>query len=206
MQERAPLSARTSIKIAVIAFLVLEAISIFVLFSLPRTYLATTRLNVAAKPTPPSEPRQNHDPYFVQSEFEKIKSSGVLTRAYRELRQNPKIPDFGKTWHTPMADESGARALLSPHLEIRQNRNTSLFEIRFADRDPQNAALIANTIARAYAAEAIARASGEVRITDPAQPPARPASPNIPLLLVIATILNSLLAVIAGFFASNLFR
>jgi uncharacterized protein involved in exopolysaccharide biosynthesis len=205
MQERAPLTARTSIKIAAITFAVLTAISLFVLFSLPKTYVAQTRIEVTTKATPPSEPQQQgHDPYFIQSEFEKIKSLVVLTRAYRELRANPQFKNVART-RAPQDDTDAARALLAG-LDVRQSRNTSLFEIRYADRDPQNAALVANTIARAYATEAKARNSGEVRILDLAQPPTRPVSPNVPLLLAIATILNSVLAIMAGFFASNLFR
>ena len=203
MQERAPLTAGTSIKIAAITFAVLTAISLFVLFSLPKTYVAQTRFEVTTKATPLSAPRQNHDPYFIQSEFEKIKSSVVLTRAYRELLSNPQFKNVART---PAQDDTVAARALLAGLEVRQTRNTSLFEIRYVDRDAQNAALVANTIARAYATEVNARNSGEVRIIDLAQPPARPASPNVPLLLVIATILNFLLSIMAGFFASNLFR
>ena len=204
MQERAPLTVRTSIKIAALTFLVLEAISIFVLFSLPKTYVAQTRIEATTKATPPSEPQQQgHDPYFIQSEFEKIKSSVVLITAYRELLRNPQFKNVART---PAQDDTIASRALLAGLEVRQSRNTSLFEIRYVDRDPQSAALVANTIARAYAAEAKERGSGEVRIIDLAQPPARPASPNVPLLLTIATALNLVLAVLAGFFASNLFR
>jgi uncharacterized protein involved in exopolysaccharide biosynthesis len=203
MQERAPLTARTSIKIAALTFLVLEAISLFVLFSLPKTYVAQTRIEVITKPTAVAAPKEGHDPYFIQSEFEKIRSSVVLTRAYRELRANSDFRNFPRP---PGQDDTIiARGLLAG-LEVRQTRNTSLFEIRYADRDPQNAAVVANTIARAYAVEVKAHNSGEVKIIDLAQPPARPSSPNVPLLLVIATILNLFLAVMAGFFASNLFR
>ena len=203
MQERAPLTARTSIKIAAITLAVLTAISVFVILSLPKTYVAVTRLEVT-KPATPSDSQQNRDPHFIQNEFEKIKSSVVLTRAYRELRANPQFKNVTRT-RAQQDDTVAARALLTG-LGIRQSRNTSLFEIRYADRDPQFAALVANSIARAYAAEAKARGSGEVKIIDFAQPPARPVSPNIPLLLAIATALNLLLAVMAGFFASNLFR
>lgn len=208
MENRRPLSARTSLKIGAITFLVLTTISVFVLFSLPKTYLATTRIEVA-KPSGPSLTQEeavlNHDPYFIQTEFEKIKSSVVLTRAYRELNQNQQLPDFAKVRNTQMDDMAGGQSLVA-HLEIRQSRNTSLIEIRYGDQNPEIAAAVANTIARAYAAEAKARSSSDVRIIDVAQPPANAASPNIPLLLVIATILNSMLAIMAGFFASNLFR
>src|SRR5687768_3962881 len=102
MQERAPLTARTSIKIAAITFGVLTAISLFVILSLPKTYVAKTHIVVTTNQIAADALQQNHDPYFIHSEFEKIKSSVVLTRAYRDLRQNPQLPDFGKTRHIPM--------------------------------------------------------------------------------------------------------
>jgi uncharacterized protein involved in exopolysaccharide biosynthesis len=193
------------VKVALITFLVLSAISVAVLFSLPKTYVAVTRIELEKQPSVSSGTHQHYDPYFIQSEFEKIKSQAVLTRAIRELRQNPDLTDFGKTRSAVMDEETLRRQLLK-QLELRQSRNTSLIEIRFADRDPVKAAIVANTIARSYAVEAKSRAMTDVKIIDLAQAPTRPVSPNVPKLLAIATILNGLLAVFAGFFASNLYR
>jgi capsular polysaccharide biosynthesis protein len=129
-----------------------------------------------------------------------------LTEAVRELRQSPEAANFNQAWHTKLDDRARARALLS-HLELRQSRNTPLIEIRYGDRNPTTAAIVANTIARTYALQLKAHnASTEARIIDLAQPPTRAASPNIPVLLTIATVLNAILSVIAGIFASNLFR
>jgi uncharacterized protein involved in exopolysaccharide biosynthesis len=206
--DRPPLSRRTSIKVAVITFLALTAISIGVQFSLPKTYIATTRIEVARR-TSPADPTQREtafDPYFIQNDFERLRSEKVLTHAVEELRQSPEAANFGKTWHTQVDDRARARNLLK-HLDLRQSRNTSLIEIRFGDRNPNHAALIANTIARAYASQLKAHGSmTEARIIDLAEPPTRPASPNIPLLLTIATVLNAILSTLAGIFASNLFR
>jgi uncharacterized protein involved in exopolysaccharide biosynthesis len=208
MLDRPPLSRRTSIKVAVITFLVLTAISIGVQFSLPKTYVAMTRIEVARR-TSAADPDQREtasDPYLIQSDFERLRSEKVLTQTVLELRQSPEAAHFDKTWHTQADDRARARSLLK-HLDLRQSRNTSLIEIRFSDRNPTHAALIANTIARSYASQLKAHGSmTEARIIDLAQPPTRPASPNIPLLLTIATVLNAILSVIAGIFASNLFR
>jgi uncharacterized protein involved in exopolysaccharide biosynthesis len=202
MLDRAPLSARTSIKVALITFLVLTAISIGVQFTLPKRYVATTRIEV----TQTNQPQSGIDPYFVQNDFERIRSERVLRQAVEQLRESPESASFDRSWHTKADDRERARSLLS-RLDLRQSRNTSLIEIRFSDRNPVHAALIANTIARAYAAQLKAHHSPtEARIVDMAQPPTRPASPNIPLLLAIATVLNAILSVIAGIFASNLFR
>jgi len=208
MLDRPPLSKRTSLKVAVITFLVPTAISIGVQFSLPKTYVATARIEVARRvsPTDPNLRETASDPYFVQSDFERLRSERVLLRAVQELRESPEAANFDKAWHRQIDDTARARGLLS-RLELRQSRNTSLIEIRFADRNPASAALVANTIARVYAALVKEHGSmSDIRIIDVAQPPARPVSPNIPLLLALATVLNAILSVIAGFFASNLFR
>jgi uncharacterized protein involved in exopolysaccharide biosynthesis len=202
MLDRAPLSARTSVKVALITFLVLTAISVGVQFTLPKSYVAVTRIEV----TQTNQPQVAIDPYFIQNDFERIRSERVLLHAVEQLKQSPEAASFDKSWHTRMDDRARARSLLS-RLDLRQSRNTSLIEIRFSDRNPVNAALIANTIARAYAAQLKAHNTPtEAGIIDLAQPPTRAASPNIPLLLAIATVLNAMLAVIAGIFASNLFR
>jgi uncharacterized protein involved in exopolysaccharide biosynthesis len=208
MLDQPPLSRRTSIKVAVITFLVLTAISIGVQFSLPKTYVAVARIEVARRTSPPHANLRetSSDPYFVQSDFERIRSEKVLTEAVQELRESPQAATFSKAWHTQTDDRDRARGLLK-HLDLRQTRNTSLIEIRYADRNPANAALIANAVARAYGSQLKAHGSmTEARIIDLAQPPTRPASPNIPLLLVLAGVLNAILSVLAGFFASNLFR
>ena len=156
--------------------------------------------------TETNQPESTSDPYFIQRDFERIRSERVLLHAVQELRQSPEAANFDKTWHTKMGEQERARSLLS-HLDLRQSRNTSLIEIRYSDRNPVHAALIANTIARSYAAQLKASGSPtEARIIDLAQPPTRASSPNIPLLLTIATVLNAILSVIAGIFASNLVR
>jgi uncharacterized protein involved in exopolysaccharide biosynthesis len=222
MLDRAPLSARTSIKVGVITFLVLTAISIGVQFSLPKTYVAVARIEIMQQRMAAERYRHPEvpvDPYFIQTELERIKSDAVLVQAARELRESPEAANFGKTWHTQMDDPGRAR-ILRNRLDLRQSRNTSLMEepfpidIRFSDRDPKHAAMIANTIALAYSsvvrtlgpAELDRFESMSFRLVERAQPPTRPASPNIPLLLTIATVLNAILSTLAGIFASNLFR
>ena len=203
-------------KVGIITFLVLTAISIGVQFSLPKTYVAVTRIEITQVRSAAESyqnPEAAADPYFIQTEFERIRSEAVLLQAVRALRETPEAADFGKTWHM-QRDDAGRARLLRQGLDLRQSRNTSLIEIRVSDRNPNHAALIANTIALAYSSIAKAQdpthydRSGSMafRILDRAQPPTRAASPNIPLLLTIATFLNAILSVIAGIFASNLFR
>lgn len=209
MFERDPLSARSSVKVALITFLVLSLLTAAVLFSLPRTFVAVTRIEVRPSRLMAAEVHQGeaeaYNPYFIEREIERIKSEPVLSRAVMELQRDPQAANFGKAWHTAMDKEARGRALRS-HLDVRHSRNTYLIEIRFSDRNPQHAALISDNVAYAYSSVAKSQVPIESRVIDRARPPLSPASPNVPQLLVFATGLNVLLSVFAGFFASNLFR
>ena len=204
MLDRAPLSRRASVKVALITFLVLSAISLAVLFSLPKTYLATTRVDLVKKTAVPN-PADTYHPYYIHTEFDLIRSDAVLVKVVDELRRNGRTNTFGR-FNKPI-DEKNEAHQLRKKLDLRQSRSTTLIDIRFADRDPAYAALVVNSIARVYAAQQkTASGPDQIQIIDLAQPPTRPISPNVPKLLAIATILNAFLAVFAGFFASNLFR
>lgn len=201
MLDRAPLSPRTSVQVAVITFLVLTAISVGVQFTLPKTYVAVTRIEVTQRNQP-----QTTDPYFVQTEFERIKSDAVLVAAVEALRRTPDAANFGKAWHAQTNDLARAR-MLRNRIDLRQSNNTGLIELRFSDRSPKQAALIADAISWAYRENAQqSKGPVAVQIIDVAEPPTRPVSPNIPLLLALATVLNAILSTLAGIFASNLFR
>jgi uncharacterized protein involved in exopolysaccharide biosynthesis len=88
-----------------------------------------------------------YDPYFIQTEFEVLQSQVILGRVIEELKLNDvwgkKYPHVLKTQET--------MELLKRQMELRPVRNTSIIEIRVYDEDPQEAAQIANAIARIYA-------------------------------------------------------
>ena len=203
MLDRAPLSRPASVKVALITFLVLSAISVAVIFVLPKTYLAITRVDLVKKNSVP--PTGTYDPYYILTEFDLIKSDAVLVKVVTELRRSGLLNESDRSGQA-IDVEVETRELLKK-LYLRQYRSTTIIEIRYFHSDPKSAAKIANTIARVYAAQDKTPSGPErIEVIDLAQPPTRPISPNVPKLLAIATILNSLLAVFAGFFASNLFR
>jgi Mg-chelatase subunit ChlD len=91
---------------------------------------------------------QGFDPYWVQDQFETIKSKPVLSKVADELKLN-------EAW----AEKKGGGRKLSPEetyqllkqkVEVRQEKNSSLMDIRVKSEDPQEAARIANTIAKVY--------------------------------------------------------
>ena len=93
-----------------------------------------------------------YDPYFVNTEFKKIQSTSVL---YPVLR-DPKLRLIEK-WSERLGLKSGERLTLQQayryllnNLEVSQVRNTSLIEIKVFSPDTQEAAEVANAIAKAY--------------------------------------------------------
>ena len=98
-----------------------------------------------------SGPDQNavrsYDPYLVQTEFEAIQSEAVLGKVVKDL-------DLNRAWAKksdgkPLGD-SQAIALLKKKLDLRPVRNTSFLEIGAKGQNPEEAAKLANAVAKAY--------------------------------------------------------
>jgi len=87
------------------------------------------------------------DPYFIQTEFEKIQSKAILYPVIEELGLNSK---WASRYNEPKLETGETYLLLRKNLDVRQSRNTSLIEIRVYSPDKQEASDIANKIAKAY--------------------------------------------------------
>jgi len=111
----------------------------------PNRYEATTRIKV----TPPNFfDDQSYNPYFIQTEFEIIKSDAVLTKVVETLHLDE---EWGKRYANGHKLElSDALRLLRQSLRARPVRNTMLVEISFYSEDPAEAANVANAIAQSY--------------------------------------------------------
>ncbi len=136
---------------------------------------------------------QSYDPYFIQTEFEKVKSKKVLNQVIDHLNLNESWGYLDSS--QPLSREEAYRKL-AEKIDVRQNANTSEMEITVKAAKPDEAALIANTVAKAYAGlqtNALGRTGGkdqagageaengvrlaEKRTREPAdQPDGRPAS------------------------------
>jgi capsular exopolysaccharide synthesis family protein len=93
------------------------------------------------------------DPYFVNTEFEKIQSSEVLYPVIQELRLWSNWAKYYNPEGEPLPPEEAmllTYQLLRRNLDVRQSRNTSLIEIRVFSRDAKEAASVANAIASGY--------------------------------------------------------
>jgi Mg-chelatase subunit ChlD/uncharacterized protein involved in exopolysaccharide biosynthesis len=89
-----------------------------------------------------------YDPYFIQTEFEKIRSRKVLYRVIEKLNLN-------ETWARKHASGEKLKTeetfqLLSKKIDVRPVKNSSLIEIKVTSNKPDEAARIANTIAEVY--------------------------------------------------------
>lgn len=94
-------------------------------------------------------PSQNaFDPYFVQTEFEKIKSKAVLYQVIDKLK-------LDETWaKDPGGNGKLSRAeaykRLADRINVHADRNTNFVDIQVKSDKPEEAARIANTIAEVY--------------------------------------------------------
>lgn len=89
-----------------------------------------------------------YNPYFIQTEFEVIQSPAVLNRVVNSLQ-------LATAWaqHRPAAEKLSPNAVLArlrSRMTLRPIRNTSLIEIVVREREPTEAARLANAIGYAY--------------------------------------------------------
>ena len=134
-------------------FLLVVLTTTIVTYWLPKYYASTVRIAVEKDSSESAslfEFRQTastYDPYFIQTEFEKIQSKEVLYTVISDLKLNLI---WGKKFNIGKMEVSDTYPILKKRIDVRQYRNTTLIEIRVLDEDPDEAVLIANKIADAY--------------------------------------------------------
>lgn len=156
---------RKTVILAVFLLVVLTTTA--VTFILPESYSSSVTIEVGKDTTDIApllmgvQTPQAYDPYFIQTEFDKIKSKQVLYRVIDDdLPQEARadgVTDLNlkKKWAEEMEMDrelktSEAYQLLLRQIDLRQSRNTSLIEIRVYSRDRAEAANLANAIAYVY--------------------------------------------------------
>lgn len=141
---------RKTVILAVFLLVVLTTTA--VTFILPETYMSTARIEVG-KDTPDigtilqAQTQAIYDPYFIQTEFEKIKSTRVLHPVIEQLGLQSV---WAKRWGTETLKIGEAYKILLDQIDVAQSRNTSLIEIRAYSDVKEEAADIANKIAEVY--------------------------------------------------------
>ena len=136
-----------------LVFLLTAVTTTVVTFTMPKTYMSLSRISIE-KDTSDIAPLLGmqsgpsaFDPYFIQTEFEKIQSQKVLDKVVTKcgLTEEWKRLNGGKS-----LTEIEARKILEKAIDIRQFRNTSIIELRAYDRKPKWAQTIAQSLAEEY--------------------------------------------------------
>lgn len=133
-------------------FLLVVITTTAVTFILPEQFVSMARIEVAkdvADISPLLQQQQGggYDPYFLQTEFEKIRSQMVLKEVIDNLKLNEV---WSKRYHSEKLKSSETFQLLRRQVDVQQARNTSLIEIRVYSEDKQEATDIANEIVKVY--------------------------------------------------------
>jgi len=138
-------------------FLLVVLTTTAIIFILPQSLSSTVRLAVEkdVSDIAPLMFQQNssqYDPFFIQTEFEKIRSKTVLHKVITNLKLNQKWAERYNNG-VPLKTADTFEYLLRK-IDVRQTRNTSLIEIRVysdaKDQPAMEAAEIANEIAEVY--------------------------------------------------------
>jgi succinoglycan biosynthesis transport protein ExoP len=146
---------RRTVILAVFLLVVLTTTA--VTFILPKSYSSTVRIAVEKdvsdiNPIGFAQNSTAYDPFFIQTEFEKIRSKKVLHKVIEKLRLNER---WGQRYNNNVPLKTPESfAILSRLIDLRQTRNTSLIEIRVysdaKEKPAEEAAEIANAIAEVY--------------------------------------------------------
>ena len=141
--------------VIILVFILISGTATFVTLLMPKTYASHARIRVEHDTTDiPSLTQQSsagfYDPYFIQTEFEVIRSQTILDKviADKDLNLNQKFTD--KLHATTKLTTPETRKVLRDMIDLSAVRNTSLIDIFVYDEDANEAALIAQKIAEVY--------------------------------------------------------
>jgi polysaccharide biosynthesis transport protein len=137
-------------------FLLVALTTTVVTFLLPESFSSTTKISIeqdmpdvssegagiAIRPTP--------DPFFLQTEFERIQSKKVLYKVIEDL-------DLQRQWGVKYKKQPGATisreqayGILKGSISVEPFRNTTMVEIRAFSDNKDEASTIANKVAEVY--------------------------------------------------------
>ena len=140
--------------VILVVFLLVAVTTTIVTFWLPPTYSSMVRIQVekTQSDTAGLDGRQSFsefDPFFLQTEFRVIQSAAVLDDAIKELNL---LEVWGKKYNSDGSKlkTNDCREILKKFISVQEVRNTSLIDIGAYSDDMQEAADIANAVARAY--------------------------------------------------------
>jgi polysaccharide biosynthesis transport protein len=134
-------------------FLLVVITATLVTFILPESYSSTARIridrdNPEISLTDRAVPNGFYDAYFIQTEFETIRSRVVLEKVIDKLGLNDV---WGKKYNSgQILKTEETMNILKSKLQLAPVRNTMFIEIQVFSENPKEAADIANEVALAY--------------------------------------------------------
>lgn len=155
---------RVRLGLVILVFLLVVIAAGVATYFLPRKYSSFATIEVEPEMTPvrifenqTGSQQAVNDPKFTQTQFQIIMRKGVLYPVIDRL-------DLQKKWGSngePLPKEVADKRLLGM-LSLQEVRNTNLIQIDVYSTDPQEAALLANTIAEVYMEQRISEQQGLV--------------------------------------------
>jgi len=183
------------LKVFVAVFLIIVCTTVAVTFLLPETYASTARIKT-----------ESYDPYFMKTTFEIIQSQTVLEPIIDKLHLDTV---WGKEYNggKPLKTDETMQ-LLKQRMNLSPERNTRLINITVYSEDKNEAARIANAIARSYQNYRIKFQPKQmdaripifptVEIVDSAKPGKLPVRPNKTLNIVLGTLFGVIFVLVVG--------
>jgi capsular polysaccharide biosynthesis protein len=143
---------RVRLGLVILVFLLVVIAAGVATYLLPRKYNSFVTIEVEPEMTPvrifenqTAAQQPINDPKFTQTQFQIITRKGVLYPVIDRLNLQRKWGSNGE----PLPKEIADKRLLGM-LSLQEVRNTNLIQIDVYSTDPQEAALLANTIADVY--------------------------------------------------------
>ena len=136
-------------------FLLVVITATLVTFILPETFSSVARIRVERDQSDIPGVLQSatyggaYDPFFINTEFELIQSEQILDPVIKKLNLATQWAAKAGNPSQPLSLER-TRQILQGGINLQPVRNTSLIEIRVFSDKPEEAKLLANTIAEAY--------------------------------------------------------
>ena len=136
-------------------FLLVSLTTTVVTFLLPETFSSRALISIE-QDLPDVDPRDRGyairpmaDPFFVQTEFQRIQSKPVLYKVVEELNLQQ---EWGRKYKQPgPLSRDRAFGILKSSLSVQQQHNTALVEIHAYSDNKDEAATLANKVAEVYA-------------------------------------------------------
>ena len=147
-------------------FLLVALTTTVVTYFLPPTY--SSKVTMSIEPDMPDVDAQGRfvfrptaDPFFIQTEFQRIQSKPVLTNVVEELQLRT---EWQKKYKLPTPlDPDRAYGLLKGMIRVNQQQHSSLVEIHAFSDNKDEAAVLANKVADVYAK---VRVEARAKVTD----------------------------------------